>query len=248
MSVHIAKGCDELPQLNTKSIDVLWRSDDSRIWKNTISTGVLMEQEESSELDIASISQLIQAAREGDAAAHNEICRQVQSQLNRMAAKQLDAKLRRKLNPSDIVQATMARMVHAFGDFRGKSSSEFYGWLNSILKNEVYSTRRNFGRQRRDINKEIEPSSVAVVLEDKSAESPEQRLRKREKLAQFQRVIKKLSEDHAKVIELRSIQELSFEEVAKQMDRSVNAVSKLWNRALISLQQELLKIDDSFTS
>ena len=50
------------------------------------------------------------------------------------------------------------------------------------------------------------------------------------------------------MIQLRSIQELPFEEVAQQMDRSINAVSKLWGRALVSLQQELAKLDDSFSS
>ena len=56
-----------------------------------------MDEEQIPKIDIVSMSQLVDAAREGDAAAHSEICRQVQGQLNRMADQQLDAGLRRKL-------------------------------------------------------------------------------------------------------------------------------------------------------
>jgi len=207
-----------------------------------------MNDQQTPEIDIASMSQLVGAAKEGDSAAHSEICRQVQGQLNRMADQHLDAKLRRKLNPSDIVQATLTRMVQGFGDFRGSSSAEFYGWLNAILKNEVNSTRRNFQRQRRDIRRESEQASAVVRGQSRPEEMPSQRLQTQEKMAQFHKVIDRLPPDQAQVIKLRSIQELPFEEVARQMDRSANAVSKLWGRALISLQQELAKQDDSFSS
>lgn len=207
-----------------------------------------MNNNQSPEIDIASMSQLVIAAKEGDVGAHNEICRQVQSRLDQMANHHLDAKLRRKLNPSDIVQATLTRMVQGFDDFRGSSSAEFYGWLNTILKNEVNSTRRNFQRQRRDIRRETEPASGIVGNQRANDEMPDQQLRTQEKMARFREVIDRLSPDQAQVIQLRSIQELPFEEVAQQMDRSINAVSKLWGRALVSLQQELAKLDDSFSS
>lgn len=209
----------------------------------------LMNDDHPPEIDIASMSQLVNAAKEGDSDAHSEICRQVQGQLNRMADQHLDAKLRRKLNPSDIVQATLTRMVQGFGDFRGSSSAEFYGWLNAILTNEVNSTRRNFQRQRRDVRRESEPASAVVRGQFRPEdEMPSHRLQTQEKMAQFRKVIDRLPPDQAQVIQLRSIQELPFEEVARQMDRSANAVSKLWGRALISLQQELAKLDDSFSS
>jgi RNA polymerase sigma-70 factor (ECF subfamily) len=204
--------------------------------------------EEQAEIDLNSMSILVNAARDGDAEAHSEICRQVQGQLNRMADQHLDDRLRRKLNPSDIVQATLTRMVQGFGDFRGSSSKEFYGWLNAILKNEVNSTRRDLHRQRRDVRRETEPNSAVIRGQVHGEENaPDQKLRNQEKMAQFRSVIDRLPEDYAQVIELRSIQELPFEEVAKQMGRSVNAVSKLWGRALVALQQELSKLDDSIS-
>ena len=209
-----------------------------------------MDERVNPELDVSTMSQLVDAAREGDSAAHSEICRQVQGKLNRMANQHLDLNLRRKLNPSDIVQATLTRMIQGFNDFRGSTSAEFYGWLNTILKNEVHSTRRDLMRQRRDIRRETEPNSAVVGRDfaQSDSDSPEQRMMIDEKLTRLRLVMSRLPPDYAEVIELRSIQELPFEEVARKMGRSVNAASKLWGRALVSLQQELAKFDDSFTN
>lgn len=209
-----------------------------------------MDQSQRPEIDLATISQLVNAARTGDAAAHSEICRQVQPELNRMADQQLDQQLRRKLNPSDIVQATMTRMVQGFEDFRGSSSAEFYGWLNTILRNEVRTTRRNLQRDRRDVRREQEPNLSTDQPAGAAAanqQTPQQEVQHKETLTRFRQVIQRLSDDYAEVIELRSIQELPFAEVAKQMNRSEDAVSKLWGRALVKLQQELADVDESFS-
>jgi DNA-directed RNA polymerase specialized sigma24 family protein len=44
---------------------------------------------------------------------------------------------------------------------------------------------------------------------------------------------------------LRSLERLSFKEVAAAMDRSHDSVTKLWYRAIMKLQQELEGYDDS---
>ncbi len=206
-----------------------------------------MEESQQSDVDLATISELVNAARTGNAAAHSEISRQVQEPLNRMADQQLDQQLRRKLNPSDIVQATLTRMVQGFDDFRGSSTAEFYGWLNTILRNEVRTTRRDLQRDRRDVRREQEPPDNTSPRHASQQEPPDDLVQRNETLTRFRHIIQQLPPDYAQVIELRSIQELPFAEVAERMDRSVDAVSKLWGRALVSLQQELAKVDDSFS-
>ena len=104
-------------------------------YARTLGTFAVMEESQQPDVDLATISHLVTAARTGDAAAHSEICRKIQQPLNQMADQHLDRQLRRKLNPSDIVQATLTRMVQGFEDFRGSSTDEFYGWLNTILRN-----------------------------------------------------------------------------------------------------------------
>ncbi len=200
-------------------------------------------------LDLGTLSRLIPLAREGDAAAHNEICRQVQTHLAAMAHHNLDDRLRNKLNPSDIVQQTMTRMIHGFGDFRGATSGEFYSWLNTILRNEIHSTRRDLFRDRRDVRREqtlsTPPSMGDAPLVDST--TPGALALQQEKLQRFRDVIGRLPADYATVVELRGLQEMPFNEIAEKMGRSVNSVTKLYSRALVKLQQELANLDDSIS-
>jgi RNA polymerase sigma-70 factor (ECF subfamily) len=49
----------------------------------------------------------------------------------------------------------------------------------------------------------------------------------------------RLPEDYRQVLLLRHQEELPFEEIARVMGRSPNAVQKLWARAVERMQQEL---------
>ena len=51
--------------------------------------------------------------------------------------------------------------------------------------------------------------------------------------------ISRLPDDYRRVIRLRHLEGLTFVEVARQMGRSVDAVEKLWARALVQLRRLL---------
>jgi RNA polymerase sigma factor (sigma-70 family) len=51
--------------------------------------------------------------------------------------------------------------------------------------------------------------------------------------------MERLSESDSRVIRLRSLEEMPFKQIATEMDRSVEAVSKLWVRAMAKLQDEI---------
>jgi len=51
--------------------------------------------------------------------------------------------------------------------------------------------------------------------------------------------LSELSTDYQEVILLRNLQRLSFNEVAKRMDRSRPAVQMLWMRAIKKLQETM---------
>lgn len=199
--------------------------------------------DETPSLSLQSINQLVPRVRAGDDEARNEICQQVQDYLRLMAAKQIGPDLQRKLNPSDLVQVTMTRMINGIDEFRGTTDAEFYGWLNQILHNETHSTRRNLHRQKRDIKRERELADSSqnqprAQLADPNL-TPSSEAIQAEKLAHFHQALAQLSADQAQVIELRSLQELPFQQVAEIMGRSYDATAKLWSRAVVRLQEEL---------
>lgn len=201
------------------------------------------------QLDLKTISLLVPKARDGDEDARNEVCRRVQDYLQAMAEKKLDHSLRRRVNAADMVQQTMTRMINGFDGFRGASSAEFYGWLNRILENEINATRRNLQRGKRDIRREQELAEKSGVVRGPVPADPNltpgSEAIKEEKLRQFHQVLDRLPVDYCQVIRLRSLQEMSFKEVAMAMDKSYDSVSKLWYRAIVRFQEELEKLDDT---
>lgn len=205
----------------------------------------MSEQDKS--IDPGSFSRLVIEARHGDGLARSEICRQVREYLWGRVDRDLDQRLRAKLNPSDIAQQAMLRMVEGLEDFRGSSSREFYAWLNSILRNEILSVRRDYYRQRRDVRREEGPADGESFEPKANQPSVDATIRQREQLEQFREVIERLPEDYARVVRLRGIEELPFAEIAARMERSVDSVSKLWSRALIRLAEELKKKNESIS-
>jgi RNA polymerase sigma-70 factor (ECF subfamily) len=199
------------------------------------------------DLDVDSIVRLIPLACEGNLNARSEICRQVQGQLEVLAKAQIDERFKTKIAASDIVQLTMTRMINGIADFRGATKAEFYAWLTAILKNEIRSGRRNLLRDRRDARREQSLIDERGQLIDPVASlaTPGTNAIRKEKLERFKQAINKLPPDYATVIELRGLQELPFQQVAERMNRTVDAVSKLFSRALIKLHEELNQIDDS---
>lgn len=183
---------------------------------------------------------LMPKAKVGDDAARNEICRQVVDYLQLMAERELDAGLRRKLNPSDVVQQAMARMIGGIEDFRGRSSREFYGWLNKILRNEIKSCRRNLHRAKRDVRRENEINSRIQQKPESNDPllTPSSEAIRKETIDKFESVLSTLSENYSTVIRLRNIDELTFREIAQRMGKTEASVTNLWYRAIVRFQEE----------
>lgn len=74
--------------------------------------------------------------------------------LGLLAREQFDARLRTKIDPSDIVQQTLAEAFEHEDQFRGQSSAQKAGWLRKILANNLADAHRRFGAAKRDIAQE----------------------------------------------------------------------------------------------
>lgn len=193
--------------------------------------------------DEESMQRLIEEARNGCVASQNQLLSGLREYLALVAERELDPKLRAKAGPSDAVQQTMLQVSQKLADFRGTNQAQLMAWVREILTNEVKQMRRSFKAEKRDVRREVPinidnsqapgrdprdqlltPQSAALVKEESQA---------------LQAALEQLPDDYRQVIELRNWQKLSFGEIAKKMDRSENAVTKLWFRALVKLEQQL---------
>lgn len=210
----------------------------------------MTNDEPAPDIDLDTVSLLVPRAKEGSEEARAELLECVQDYVLLMAQKNTSPGMQGKFGASDVVQQSLAQVIQGFDNFRGNSANEFYGWLGRIVENEVKQLQRDFRRDKRDITRERpmavdhSGSGVGFVPADRQP-TPKSRALAAEELALFQEALDRLSDDYAEVIQLRSLERLSFKEVAGRMERSVDSVTKLWYRAILKLQQEFDQDDDS---
>lgn len=166
--------------------------------------------------------------------------------LRLLARLQLDPRLRSKLDPSDVVQATLLQAHRARDQFRGRSEDEQVAWLRTILAGELARASRDLGRDKRDVDRErsleraLEQSSQRLeqwLAADDS--SPGERAERNEELARLADALATLSDDQREALELHYMHGLSPAEVAEQLGRTPKSVSGLLYRGLIALRERL---------
>ena len=190
---------------------------------------------------------LLVRARAGDRDSLGRLLQWYANYLNILASTQLDRRLRRRLNPSDIVQETMLAAHKDFGDFRGRSQGELLCWLRTILINTLHrSFTRNIKVEKRDIRREISIDevsnrldqsgySLAAVIPDRG-QSPSTPMQAQERAVEIANQLSKLKPQYRDVIVLRVLQGLAFEDIAQRMNRTGGAVRMLWLRALEAIK------------
>lgn len=193
------------------------------------------------------VVELLDRARQGETAALGQLLQAYRNYLIVLATMQLDGRLRRRLNPSDLVQEALLAAHRDFHQFRGCSAPEFSAWMRKILIHCLHhAVEMHIRAKARDIRCEISLDYVQSAL-DRSGLSPANLLAdrgpspstpalQRENALDFANRLGKLRPQYRDVIVLRGLQGLPFEEVAERMGRKPGAVRMLWLRAIEKLQ------------
>lgn len=202
-------------------------------------------------IDPSLISLLIPQFKSGDPEAREQLIQELQQYLERVADHQMDPATRRKAGASDIVQLSLMRIVEKFDQFRGNTSAELHAWIKRIVINETNKVRRSFHTEKRDMQREISIEGQTESRPERSPKdahlTPASSALKSERREKFHEVLKLLPADYAQVIRLRSLEGLSFREVGEHMDRSEDAATQLWYRAMLKFEEKLAS-DENFHS
>jgi RNA polymerase sigma-70 factor (ECF subfamily) len=164
-----------------------------------------------------------------------------------LARMQIGRRLQGKVDTDDVVQETFLHAVRDVGGFRGTSDKELAGWLRKILAARLADLiRRYCGTQGRDIRLEqglqVELDHSSQILDRglvAPLSSPSQRAVRHEQTAWLAQALERLPTDYREVLVLHHLEECDFPEVARRMGRSVEAVKKLWARALARLRRSV---------
>jgi len=181
-----------------------------------------------------------------DHQTQNEHLDDFRSYLQFLARAQLDPRLQSKLDDSDVVQQTLLQAHRARDQFRGSTSGEMAAWLRQMLARNLAHAVRNFGRNKRDIQRE---QSLEASLSESSARlegwlagdqtSPSQRVERNEQLLLAADAIQSLPEAQRDAIIMHYWQSLSMAEIAESTGKTPAAVAGLLHRGLRTLRNLL---------
>ena len=163
--------------------------------------------------------------------------------LKAIAAAEFPDNLQSRVDDSDLVQETLLKATRQADQFRGSTEAELESWLRETLLNQIRDCVKFNGRQQRDIRIEIPIASSIAAASDPAAS---EEVRKAETRDLVQKVVNELPDEYRTVILLRQQLDLSFVEMAEQMNRSPDAVRMLWARAILVLGEKLKSLKKEF--
>ncbi len=167
---------------------------------------------------------------------------QFRSYLHVLAETQLHARLKSKVDASDIVQQTLLQAHQAEEQFRGTTSAEKAAWLRTILNNVLCGLARGFGRQRRDVSREqsmqaIEQSSLQLMnLLSSDVSSPSAALHRHERADELAKAMLRLTAEQRQAIILKYWQGKTLAEIGEELGKSTEAVAGLIFRGMQKLK------------
>jgi RNA polymerase sigma-70 factor (ECF subfamily) len=194
------------------------------------------------------VEQLLAEAREGEANCLGRVLQYYGNYLKLLVTTHLDAKLRARCSPSDIVQESYFEAHRDFGNFRGQTEAEFLAWLRKILVNNMArEVEKHILSAKRDVRREVRFSGMQAELERSAARlesvlvdqapSPSSRADRHEHVVALANHLAELPTDYREVLVLRHCEGLAFKDIARQMGRSAGAVRMLWLRAIGQIRQ-----------
>jgi RNA polymerase sigma-70 factor (ECF subfamily) len=187
---------------------------------------------------------LLQQARSGSGEALGQLLEACRTYLLVIARRHLRASLQAKVDAADLVQETFIEATRDFARFRGVSEQELLGWLRGILRHNLADLSRCFAMRCRCVNLEVRlREAVALDLvahgERSNPQSICEQMIAQEQQDALAAALQRLPPRYRQVLQLRYDACCSFAEIGNCLQRSPEAVRKLWRRALVRLRQDL---------
>ena len=163
--------------------------------------------------------------------------------LHLLARLHLGARIRAKLDASDVVQQAILHAHERRAQFRGGTEGEWLAWLRAILANALAAAARRFATEARDLGRErsleadLDLSSSrleGMLAADQS--SPSERAERNEEVLRLAEALDGLPEAQRQAVELHYLRGWSLAEVAEHLGRGKSAVAGLLHRGLEQLR------------
>jgi RNA polymerase sigma-70 factor (ECF subfamily) len=179
---------------------------------------------------------LIERIKAGDMAAYNDI---VARYYDRIFAR-VSQLLKNKQDAEEVTQDAFIRAHRGLENFRGDAS--FSTWLYQIATNLAHNRYWYWFRRKRDQSISLDhplTDDGSLTLENVmpcAGESPAEAAVTQEFVDRVSECMRVLNEKHKEVLILRNVKNLSYDEIAQQLEISVGTVKSRIARARDSLR------------
>src|SRR5579864_8142010 len=193
---------------------------------------------------------LIEQASRGHSAACQQLLMRHRDRLRRMVAFRLDKRLAARVDPSDVVQETLAVAAKKLPGYLRDRPLPFYPWLRAIAWERVIKLHQtHLHAQKRSVRREESqlpglPDGSALELARRlidSGTSPSLNVERKEQREAVRAALGRLRETDREVLVLRYLEQLSNKEIAAALSISEAAVKMRHLRALTALKGALQK-------
>ena len=159
--------------------------------------------------------------------------------LHLLARLQVPARLRSRLDASDVVQLTLLE-AHRAEPFAHLGSAARMAFLRRALANNLADLARHHDAGVRDVGRELEASSArleGLLVADQS--SPSRRVSREEELLSLAAALMTLPEEQRLAVEMKHLRGMTVADVAAEMGRTETAVGGLLRRGLAKLREAM---------
>jgi RNA polymerase sigma-70 factor, ECF subfamily len=195
------------------------------------------------------IEELLRDAARGGELAVRRLLELYRERLRQMIAARLDRRLAPRLDPSDVVQETLADAARRLPDYLRDRPLPFYPWLFRLAadrlartrRDHVASTARGIGREER-IDGPSHGEDTASRWSDRltaDETTPGRRLVREERRLLLAGAIERMDEADREVLGLRYLDRLAFDEIAAVLEIGLSAAKMRHLRALERLRRML---------
>src|SRR5215475_10273681 len=192
----------------------------------------------------ADTEHLLDRAAAGDGAARDQLLQRHRRRLGHMVAVRLDPRLAARVDPSDVVQETLAEAAANLDRYVRERPLPFYPWLRQLAQRRLIDLhRRHVQARRRSVSREAGPTGLpdhsALALAERlfaRTPSPSARLRTQERRDRLRAALEALPAQDREVLVLRILEGLPTRETAAVLGIGEVALRSRQVRALDRLK------------
>ncbi len=175
---------------------------------------------------VATDSQLVRLAAEGDHRAFEYLFMRYNEAIKHL----FDQRLGDTDTSNDLLQETFIKVYLHLADY--SPNYTFGQWIYTIARNTLVDHVR---RRADDVS--IDNKFIAPIA---TTPSPEESVIINQRTAHFEASLAELSEDYRQIIEMRFLEEYSYEEIAERLGRPLNTIKTQIRRAKAAVCKMIL--------